>query len=638
MSKETHSTSLTKKRTANLSLVACFIIGMLLWLGSPVGKYDNIWSDFLLTCQSKPTSQKVILVAISPEDVLAHGQERLSRKFLADSLQQLNDAGVQRILLDFTLASFQTKEEASVLNEALSRFGPNRLAIADDQEANQNDTNNLSRHFTYLDLSFTIDQDGRIRTLSHLQPNRGASPYAWLHNGTLEYDATILDRRLDPLSIPKINLSQLEQGEYPANFFQNKLVVLGYDRQLSKTRAHLPVHGSVDRGTVIALATESRFENYNQQVLQAELISMAANIVFALCSYLIGTQAPHLSRALFALLTLAVLGIALSWSLTVFYGVPTRPATILLTSQISLGLAFAYRLCILELLGGLLSGVQSPEEVWLWRIHSDRETPVVLFDPMGHIKKANRHAVAAFQINPTLKDQQISELAFQCIPKLGERSTCIHYENSSLKTWEIEWPSSTLLLAVFHDATTQQAELKRLKSQLYTDPLTGEGNRASFEKTLASLDKTKYTSFSIFFMDMNGFKAVNDTYGHEAGDILLKIAAQRFRSVIGPNAFLARLGGDEFAIIVHDFQNENQLLDLRSNLEACLRDEIDIGHFSVTVGVAAGYAQCQSIDEDSASVLRRADQEMYKRKSILKSRISNPGSFGGLKTTTNTAC
>jgi|694.fasta_scaffold01531_9 diguanylate cyclase (GGDEF)-like protein len=610
-----------RKSQGLLSLLSCLLIGILLWFGRTVDKYDNIWSDFLLACQSKPTNGSVILVAITSEDVIAHGQERLSRKFLADGLKKLNQEGVKRIIFDFTLASLQTSDEARLLEEAFRQYGKERLGIAYDSEAIDPPSNEAHHHCQALDLSFTIDADGRIRTLQHTQGVGGTSPYAWLQNGTIQSEQTSLDRRLDPQTIPRINLSQLSRGEYPPNFFLNKSVVICYDRNLSKTRANLPVHGGVDRGTVIALATESRFENYNQRVANGDIISLAANIVFALCSYLIGAQAPNLSRALWTMLTLTILCISLCWYLSLFYGVPTRPATILMTSQISLYLAFAYRLRILELLGGLISGVNSPEEVWLWRIHSDRQTPAILFDAMGHIKKANPQAINAFKLNLESKESPITELAFQCMPKLGERATKIRRREFYEKTWEIEWPSPSLPLAIFHDTTAQEAELAQLKTQLHTDPLTGESNRAGFERILATLNQHPDTSYALFFMDMNGFKAVNDTYGHEAGDILLKVAAQRFRSVVGPHAFLARLGGDEFAIMTREFQNEKQLIDLRDNIEACLVDKIDIGSGLVKVGVAVGYAHGKPSLQDSNTILRKADLEMYHRKAFLKSQV-----------------
>jgi diguanylate cyclase (GGDEF)-like protein len=206
------------------------------------------------------------------------------------------------------------------------------------------------------------------------------------------------------------------------------------------------------------------------------------------------------------------------------------------------------------------------------------------------------------------------------MPNLGERRESLEWLGTNKSIWTIDWPSQSLPLAIFTDVTTQQEELARLHTQLYTDPLTGEANRAGFEKALTELDAHVLTNYAIIFMDMNGFKAVNDTYGHDAGDTLLKIAGQRFRKVIGPEPVLARLGGDEFAIILRNCSAIDVVQDMCQELESSLGAEIDLGKCSVKVGVAAGFATQQSSAETTACVLRRADLAMYERKAFLKSR------------------
>lgn len=596
------------------------LMGMLLWLASPIARVDNVWSDFLLTCQETPVQGEVVLLAISIEDVIAHGQERLSREFLAETLNILNREGVKRILLDFNLGSGVTPEEEKQLKNAMLALGPERLAVAYEPDPIMRTKPSLLMHATPVDLAFTPDSDGRIRVLSESTIDPQPNPCVWLSEGNAKFESTIIDRRLSPSSVPKYTLTALHQHEYPDGFFRNKLVVISHDRKLAKTRSQLPIHGRVDRGTIIAMATESHISGYNQRAAQAEFVSMLTNILLILGGYLIGAQAPNVKRAVWGIFWVATLAVTISWNLCVFYGVPSRPATIMLTSVLALYIALAYRLRVLELVGGLLSGVLSPEEVWLWRVYGEKKTPVVLFDAMGHIKRANLAAVEAFGITTEHFKSQTSPLARQTMPNIGERSETITLHGKTKSIWKVDWPSNSLPLAVFDDITSHQEEITRLQTQLYTDPMTGEANRAGFEKSLKSLDVKAVRGYTIIFMDMNGFKGVNDTYGHEAGDILLKVAGQRFRKVVGPEATLARLGGDEFAIIICDQLDTDSVLQLRDRLEASLGAEIDLGQCTVKVGVAAGFAtQCDAA-EDTASVLRRADHAMYERKALIKSR------------------
>lgn len=596
------------------------LMGMLLWLASPIARVDNVWSDFLLTCQETPVQGEVVLLAISIEDVIAHGQERLSREFLAETLNILNREGVKRILLDFNLGSGVTPEEENQLKSAMLALGPERLAVAYEPDPMMRTKPSLLMHATPVDLAFTPDSDGRIRVLSESTIDPQPNPCVWLSEGIAKFESTIIDRRLSPSSVPKYTLTALHQHEYPDGFFRNKLVVISHDRKLAKTRSQLPIHGRVDRGTIIAMATESHISGYNQRAAQAEFVSMLTNILLILGGYLIGAQAPNVKRAVWGIFWVATLAVTISWNLCVFYGVPSRPATIMLTSVLALYIALAYRLRVLELVGGLLSGVLSPEEVWLWRVYGEKKTPVVLFDAMGHIKRANLAAVEAFGITTEHFKSQTSPLARQTMPNLGERSGTITLHGKTKSIWKVDWPSNSLPLAVFDDITSHQDEITRLQTQLYTDPMTGEANRAGFEKSLKGLDVEAVRGYTIIFMDMNGFKGVNDTYGHEAGDKLLIVAGQRFRKVVGPEATLARLGGDEFAIIICDQLDTDSILQLRDRLEASLGAEIDIGQCSVKVGVAAGFATHCEATEDTASVLRRADHAMYERKALIKSR------------------
>jgi diguanylate cyclase (GGDEF)-like protein len=127
---------------------------------------------------------------------------------------------------------------------------------------------------------------------------------------------------------------------------------------------------------------------------------------------------------------------------------------------------------------------------------------------------------------------------------------------------------------------------------------------------------------------MNGFKSVNDQYGHAAGDQLLKIATDRFREILRPTDALARFGGDEFAILVERELTCEQAEEFRARIESTLSDPIALGEMTVRVGVAAGFALPWSGNEAGSAVMERADLEMYRRKAALKSAIKEQTEAG----------
>lgn len=609
-----------KRPSRTLPVLVTCLIGMLLWNASPVSRLDNVWSDLLLTCQNRPASDRVIIVGITADDVITHGQERLSRKFLAETLHLLADAEVDRVLMDFNLGAGVTAEEEQLLLGAFKRFGPNRLALAYEPDDSIRTKPSLLVHATQVNLSLVPDSDGRVRALAQNQAVLLPNPCNWLTTGSWIASVTPIDRRIAPDSFLRTSMSGLHSGQISLASLKGKKIIISHDRQLSKTRAALPIHGPIDRGTIFALGTESQLNNFQAAVTYAELVSLLTNIVLLLTGYLIGAQAPNVSRALRGIAIVGCLAIVISWNMSFIFGAPSIPNTIIVSSLMALYVAIFYRLRVIELIAGLLTGVLSPEEVWLWRMASDRASPAILFDAMGRIKKANTSAIREFELAPKTYHNELSPLAKQCMPAIGERCTRLTTDNSVKKVWDLEWPASTLPLVIFTDATSRHEEFARLQTQLYTDPMTNESNRAGFEKSLKELGSESIANYLIFFMDMNGFKQVNDTYGHEAGDILLKVAAQRFRSVISHQDVLARLGGDEFAVILRGKFTDSQALMIRDRLESTLIEEIDIGQRTVKVGVAAGYAMPENNTETTADVLRRADLAMYERKAIVKGR------------------
>lgn len=139
-----------------------------------------------------------------------------------------------------------------------------------------------------------------------------------------------------------------------------------------------------------------------------------------------------------------------------------------------------------------------------------------------------------------------------------------------------------------------------------TDELTGLSNRRNF---LTHLNNAK-TGF-IFLLDLDGFKAVNDSLGHDCGDQLLRQVASRFSRVLPPNALIARLGGDEFGIIANI--SEHEAIELSQAIQSTLSYPLLISNKEIKIGVSIGIAGFT--EESTASdLLQRADEMMYEAK------------------------
>ena len=603
------------------------LLGVSFWHFSPVRRFDAIWSDVLLTVQSRAIPDRLLVLSITPEDVIAHGTERLSRKYLADRLEQLADSGVERVLLDFNLGGGLANEEEAALSRALGKLGPERLGLAFELDPTNRTAETLLKHVRTVNLALLSEFDGRMRSITSRQ-GLAPNPCEWLADANVTENNTLLDLRYDSQQIRRISLAELEAGVVTRDELRDKLVIISFDRRVTRTRIYLPVVGESDRGTVIALGTATALTSYSQECERLAPVPIILYVVSLAGGFLIGLQAPKLSREGVAMLGLAAFNFFVALQLTLVLGVPALPFSTVFVALVALKVAFAHRLRVTELFLGLTSGVLSPEEVWLWRIHGDRGTPALLLDAMGRMKKANSAAQDQLRLRGAVNHKLTTAIAQQLMPALGERASLITTHFGSRQVWEVEWPSANLPLAILSDVTREHEERQYLQQQLHTDLLTGALNRSGFEAQLQAQVDTGQGAYAVYFLDMNGFKSVNDQYGHAAGDQLLKIAAARFREILRPTDALARFGGDEFAILVERELTCEQAEEFRARIESTLSDPIALGEMTVRVGVAAGFALPWSGNEAGSAVMERADLEMYRRKAALKSAIKEQTEAG----------
>ena len=151
---------------------------------------------------------------------------------------------------------------------------------------------------------------------------------------------------------------------------------------------------------------------------------------------------------------------------------------------------------------------------------------------------------------------------------------------------------------------------KSLKQHAFFDPLTGLANRLLLvDRFQLSMQHAKRSrkQFAVLMIDLNKFKAINDTYGHAAGDTVLITVAQRLVSAVRASDTVARLGGDEFALIIESVSERDQIATLGQKLVDLLTEEVTL----VSVGASIGIAWYPKDGENLKDILDVADQAMY---------------------------
>jgi len=172
-------------------------------------------------------------------------------------------------------------------------------------------------------------------------------------------------------------------------------------------------------------------------------------------------------------------------------------------------------------------------------------------------------------------------------------------------------------VGTFGDITNQKKHEKILEEKAHYDPLTKLPNRSLFNDRLRqsiSLAGRHKRRCAMLFIDLDHFKEVNDSLGHDAGDNLLVQVATRLQACVRISDTVARLGGDEFAVILHELVNDTDATIIAEKIVFALREAFELGNkvavISASVGVAVFPDDAMGID----LLVKRADQSMYKAK------------------------
>jgi diguanylate cyclase (GGDEF)-like protein/PAS domain S-box-containing protein len=178
------------------------------------------------------------------------------------------------------------------------------------------------------------------------------------------------------------------------------------------------------------------------------------------------------------------------------------------------------------------------------------------------------------------------------------------------------------MVGIVYDITERKALEGLLRRQAFHDALTGLPNRALFmdrlEHALARA-APRSASVAVLFADLDGFKYVNDSLGHQAGDRLLGAVARRLAGCARPEDTVARLGGDEFAVLLEE-ASDDTAVGLAQRLVECLQAPFPVSDKQLTISASIGVALHRPSAGEPADLLREADIAMYRAKGAGKGR------------------
>lgn len=180
-------------------------------------------------------------------------------------------------------------------------------------------------------------------------------------------------------------------------------------------------------------------------------------------------------------------------------------------------------------------------------------------------------------------------------------------------------------LAVMTDVTSLNKARSELEHQAHTDSLSGIANRNQFQKYLQSLFENRQesgTPFALFFIDLDHFKSVNDTYGHQVGDELICAATKRISSQLRNDDHIARLGGDEFAVILKNLTSTEKAEEIASRIVRKVEESFHLAASDIYISASVGIAMFPNDADNPTKLVQNADIAMYRAKESGRSRYA----------------
>lgn len=251
---------------------------------------------------------------------------------------------------------------------------------------------------------------------------------------------------------------------------------------------------------------------------------------------------------------------------------------------------------------------------------NEMPTAMVFTDDQGHLIQANPKFTKLLGIEfdvaqahkiedliiPYPDKKGVWQLSFlatnRAIVKVEKTST--YQDNQHLIVWRIE------------DVSEEFAEREQLSCLAYQDPLTGLDNRMAFEEKFNLQNQLACNDqlYALMFLDLNNFKQINDTFGHNKGDMILREVGFRLKQFASDHFHIARYGGDEFILLLQNIQNEERAIAQAELIVESLKAPYYIGSGALYIDASVGITTFSGKQANTTRIISKADKAMYKAK------------------------
>ena len=278
--------------------------------------------------------------------------------------------------------------------------------------------------------------------------------------------------------------------------------------------------------------------------------------------------------------------------------------------------------------GMLLNDYEEQSSDWLWTVGSHGN----LRDVTERFARAAGRAPGQLEGSPITRlfnsGEEAEELARCVIERRPFRDILVSLRvDGERRFWRLSARprEDGRMSGVARDVTADRLIEERVAFMAHYDNLTGLANRYLFNERLrglAGLQSSEGSNIALFYLDLDDFKAINDTRGHLVGDRLLREVGTRLEQEVRNEDLVARLGGDEFAVLIETRAGDGLLIERAHRFLSVVRAPYEIEGHSYRISTSVGVARCSEGDCDAEELMRRADLALYAAKAKGRDKLA----------------
>jgi diguanylate cyclase (GGDEF)-like protein/PAS domain S-box-containing protein len=625
-----------------LIAAASLTIALALRAGGALVRLDWAIGDVYARWLRHEVTSDIVIIGIDERSLAELHKWPWRRGIHARLLDRLLPLHPRHVFLDIDFSAESDTQEDALLAQALARWAPATVILPAFQQVGSSDEDELQltqplpafrQHVTLGSVNVTPSRDSLIRDIDSVwaPPGMAALPAAFslFSARQLPYGKLTIDYSISPASFQFLSYSDVLQGRIDRSALAGKTLIVGATAIELGDMQPVPVFRSLPGIVVQSLAAQTARSGMLRT--PGPLLGMC---LLGLWAILVGAGLRGDSWRRNGLIACAMILLVMAVTLGARYRhVQLEVAPYLIIVGLSFLMGTLRSLDMQTLRGLRLTRLVSRRNALLRSIVESSADCILCVDAAGRIVSVNPAAERLLGgeparllrrsllqlLRPSNETAQGADL--QALKgRISEQLVCSlggSLVPVEMSVTPVHLQDETLHTVLLRDLSERKAQEERLLHQATHDSLTGLPNRHALRLELrARIDSCRSSghAFCLYMLDLTRFKEVNDTLGHNLGDLVLCEVALRFQRVLGDRGYIARMGGDEFVILARAQLLQEQLIELAQALADTLKTPILCDGTPVEVGVSIGMAGYPHDASDADELLKNADIAMYSAK------------------------